>query len=82
VADIENTVITTKSGTALRVKDIAVVSQGPKIRLGQFATSHSNHEDGKIIDNEDVVSGIVLLAKRRECRLRLSLESMRRSRVE
>src|ERR1019366_9015540 len=37
VRDIENTVLTTKSGTPLRVKDIAVVAQGPKIRLGQFA---------------------------------------------
>ena len=36
-SDIENTVITTKNGTPLRVKDIAVVAQGPKIRLGQFA---------------------------------------------
>ena len=36
VHDIENTVITTKSGTPIRVKDIAVVAQGPKIRLGQF----------------------------------------------
>ena len=33
VHDIENTVIMTKSGTPLRVKDVAVVSQGPKIRL-------------------------------------------------
>src|ERR1019366_5021460 len=33
VRDIENTVLTTKSGTPLRVKDIAVVAQGPKIRL-------------------------------------------------
>ena len=36
VHDIENTVIMTKSGTPLRVKDIAVVAQGPKIRLGQI----------------------------------------------
>ena len=62
VRDIENTVITTKSGTPLRVKDIAVVSQGPKIRLGQFARA-IHREDGKIIDNDDVVSGIVLLRK-------------------
>ena len=62
VHDIENTVITTKSGTPLRVKDIAVVSQGPKIRLGQFARA-IHREDGKIIDNDDVVSGIVLLRK-------------------
>src|SRR5262245_17230550 len=37
VNDIENTVITTKSGTPLRVKGIGDVLQGPKIRLGQFA---------------------------------------------
>jgi cobalt-zinc-cadmium resistance protein CzcA len=62
VSDIENTVIMTKTGTPLRVKDIAVVSQGPKIRLGQFARA-IHREDGKIIDNDDVVSGIVLLRK-------------------
>jgi cobalt-zinc-cadmium resistance protein CzcA len=62
VRDIENTVLTAKNGTALRVKDIAVVAQGPKIRLGQFARA-IHREDGKIIDNDDVVSGIVLLRK-------------------
>jgi len=62
VHDIENTVILTKSGTPLRVKDIAVVAQGPKIRLGQFARA-IHREDGKIIDNDDVCSGIVLLRK-------------------
>ena len=61
-ADIEDTVITTKNGTALRVKDIAVVSQGPKIRLGQFGRA-IHRSDGKIIDNDDVVSGIVLMSK-------------------
>jgi len=60
--DIERTVITAKNGTPLRMKDIAVVSQGPKIRLGQFARG-IHREDGKIIDNDDVVSGIVLLRK-------------------
>jgi cobalt-zinc-cadmium resistance protein CzcA len=62
VQDIEHTVILTKNGTPLRVKDIAEVSQGPKIRLGQFAKAF-HREDGKIIDNDDVVSGIVLLRK-------------------
>jgi heavy metal efflux system protein len=62
VQDIENTVITTKSGAALRVRDIAVVGQGPKIRLGQFGRA-IHREDGNIIDNDDVVSGIVLLRK-------------------
>jgi cobalt-zinc-cadmium resistance protein CzcA len=60
--DIAETVILTKNGTPLRVKDIALVSQGPKIRLGQFAKA-IHREDGKIIDNDDVVSGIVLLRK-------------------
>ncbi len=62
VQDIENTVIVTKTGTPLRVKDIAVVAQGPKVRLGQFARA-IHREDGRIIDNDDVVSGIVLLRK-------------------
>jgi heavy metal efflux system protein len=60
--DIAQTVIVTKNGTPLRVRDIAVVSQGPKIRLGQFARAR-HREDGKIVDNDDVVSGIVLLRK-------------------
>jgi cobalt-zinc-cadmium resistance protein CzcA len=60
--DIAETVILTKNGTPLRVKDIALVSQGPKIRLGQFAKA-IHREDGRIIDNDDVVSGIVLLRK-------------------
>ena len=62
VHDIQETVLKTSNGTALRVKDIAVVSQGPKIRLGQFGRA-IRHEDGKIIDNDDVVSGILLLRK-------------------
>ena len=62
VQDIENTVLVTKSGTPLHVRDIAEVSQGPKIRLGQFARA-IHREDGKIVDNNDVVSGIVLLRK-------------------
>src|SRR5580693_6666142 len=52
VRDIQNTVILTKTGTPLRVKDIAVVAQGPKIRLGQVARA-IRHEDGKIVNNDD-----------------------------
>jgi heavy metal efflux system protein len=62
VQDIENTVIRTQAGTALRVKDIAVVEQGPKIRLGQNGRT-IRREDGKLIDDRDVVVGIVLLQK-------------------
>src|SRR5271166_1675793 len=49
VHDIENTVILTKNGTPLHMRDIAVVSQGEKIRLGRFARA-IRREDGTIID--------------------------------
>jgi heavy metal efflux system protein len=62
VHDIEQTVLITKNGTPVRVKDVAVVEQGPKIRLGQFARAF-HESDGKILDNDDVVSGIALLRK-------------------
>jgi heavy metal efflux system protein len=62
VRDIENTVLLTKNGTPLRMKDIAEVSQGPKIRLGQFGRA-IHREDGVVVDNDDVCSGIVLLRK-------------------
>src|SRR5579884_2230527 len=62
VHDIENTVILAKNGTPIRVKDIADVTQGPKIRLGQFGRA-IRREDGTIIDNDDVVSGIAVLQK-------------------
>jgi cobalt-zinc-cadmium resistance protein CzcA len=60
--DIENTVIKTQNGTAIRVKDIATVAQGPKIRLGQNGKA-IHRADGRIIDYDDVVEGIVLLRK-------------------
>jgi heavy metal efflux system protein len=62
VPDIENTVLVTKAGTPLRVKDISTVAQGPKIRLGQFGRA-IHREDGRIIYNDDVVSGIALMRK-------------------
>src|SRR5215469_3923861 len=62
VRDIENTVILTKNGTPLHMRDIAVVSQGPKIRLGQFARA-IRHEDGVLIDDADVVSAWVPMRK-------------------
>jgi cobalt-zinc-cadmium resistance protein CzcA len=62
VHDIEQTVLKTQTGTALRVKDIADVVQGPKIRLGHMA--RANHmEDGRIIDEPDVIQGAVLMRK-------------------
>jgi cobalt-zinc-cadmium resistance protein CzcA len=70
VHDIENTVLYTKNGTPLHVRDIAVVAQGPKIRLGQFARC-IRREDGTVVDNPDVVSGIVLLRKGAEAQIAL-----------
>ncbi len=62
VQQIEETVVKTQAGTALRIKDIAVVEQGPKIRLGQISKTY-RAENGKLIDNPDVVEGTVLLQK-------------------
>lgn len=62
VADIEKTVIKTQNGTALRIKDIAVVTQGPKIRLGQIGKA-IHRKDGVVADDSDVVEGIVFLRK-------------------
>ena len=62
VHDIENTVVKSQTGTAIRVKDVADVVQGPKIRLGHMA--RANHmEDGRIVDEPDVIQGGVLMRK-------------------
>src|ERR1700752_248819 len=62
VKDIEKTVLKTQNGTALRVKDIAVVAQGPKIRLGQIGKA-IHRADGVVVDDNDVVEGIVFMRK-------------------
>ena len=62
VKDIENTVLITKGGAPLRMRDIGVIAEGPKIRLGQFGRA-IHREDGVVVDNDDVCSGIVLLRK-------------------
>jgi cobalt-zinc-cadmium resistance protein CzcA len=62
VQQIEDTLIKTQGGAAIRVKDIAVVEQGPKIRLGQISKT-TKDANGRLIDNQDVVEGSVLLRK-------------------
>ncbi len=62
VHDIEETLLKTSNGTALHVRDIATVAQGPKIRLGQIGKA-IRRVDGKVLDDDDVVEGIVLLQK-------------------
>ena len=62
VHDIENTMLLTKAGTALRVRDIAMVDQGAKIRLGQIGKT-LRKADGTLVDNPDTVEGVALLQK-------------------
>jgi len=62
VQDIENTAVKTANGAAIRIKDIATVAQGPKIRLCQIGRA-THRLDGVIVDNPDTVEGIALLQK-------------------
>jgi heavy metal efflux system protein len=62
VQDIENTVVKTQNGAPVRIRDIATVEQGPKIRLGQIGRA-THRPDGTIVDNPDTVEGVALLQK-------------------
>src|SRR5579862_2948592 len=60
--DIENTVLITKNGTPIRVKDIATVEMGPRIRLGHMARA-THRPDGVIVDEPDIIQGMALMLK-------------------
>jgi heavy metal efflux system protein len=62
VQDIEKIVLKTQKGAAIRIKDIAVVAQGSKIRLGQIGKA-IHRSDGVVVDDNDVVEGIVFMRK-------------------
>jgi cobalt-zinc-cadmium resistance protein CzcA len=62
VQDIRDTLIKSQNGAAIRVGDIAEVAQGARIRLGRIGKA-IHRADGTIVDNDDVVEGIVLLRK-------------------
>jgi cobalt-zinc-cadmium resistance protein CzcA len=62
VEDIEKVELKTQNGTAIRVKDIAEVTQGAKIRLGQIGRA-IHRADGVVVDDNDVVEGIVFMRK-------------------
>ncbi len=62
VQDIEKVVVKAQNGAAIRIRDIATVTQGPKIRLGQIGKA-THRADGTIVDNPDTVEGIALLQK-------------------
>jgi cobalt-zinc-cadmium resistance protein CzcA len=72
VRDIEETVVKTQNGAPVRIKDIATVSEGAKIRLGQIGKSWNPYtvvdgkkvyDNSKVEDDPDTVEGIVLLQK-------------------
>ncbi|HXJ95075.1 MAG TPA: CusA/CzcA family heavy metal efflux RND transporter [Terriglobia bacterium] len=60
--DISETVLTTINGTPVRVGDVANVVQGPKIRLGKLGKAR-RLPDGRVVDDPDVVEGLVVLRK-------------------
>lgn len=60
--DIGETVLKVVKGTPVHVRDVAVVAQGPKIRLGRFARI-TKLGDSLIVDDDDVVSAWVPLRK-------------------
>jgi heavy metal efflux system protein len=62
VKDIEQTVLMTKTGTPLRVKEIAEVTQGPKVRLGHEGRA-IHRSDGTVVDNNDVIFAQVMMRK-------------------
>jgi len=55
-------VVKAVNGTPVRVRDLATVVQAPKVRLGQLGKA-IRKEDGTVLDDDDVVEGIVLLRK-------------------
>ena len=60
--DIAATVVKAQNGTPVRARDLGVVVQAPKVRLGQLGKT-IRLEDGTVINDDDVVEGIVLLRK-------------------
>ena len=60
--DIAATLIKVQNGTPVRVLDLGEVVQAPKVRLGQLGKT-IRREDGMVINDDDIVEGIVLLRK-------------------
>jgi heavy metal efflux system protein len=69
--DIAATVVKSVNGTPVRVRDLGTVAQAPKVRLGQLGKA-IRHEDGTVINDNDVVEGIVLLRKGAEAQAALN----------
>jgi len=61
-SDTAATVVKVQNGIPVRVRDLGVVVQSPKVRLGQLGKT-IHREDGTVVNDDDVVEGIVLLRK-------------------
>jgi cobalt-zinc-cadmium resistance protein CzcA len=59
VDDIQNVIITQKSGTPIRIRNIGQVVTGHQERLGQISMS-AHRPDGSVDARDDVVEGIIL----------------------
>src|SRR5579872_763169 len=70
-SDVGDTVLKAQNGTPVRVRDLGFVTQGPKIRLGRLGKTIVH--DGRAVDYDDVVEGIVLLRKGAETESTLKL---------
>jgi cobalt-zinc-cadmium resistance protein CzcA len=57
LADIGETAVTARNGTPVKIRDLAEISFGPRIRLGRVGKTVPDS------DADDVVQGIVLLRK-------------------
>ena len=55
--DVREIAVATRSGTPIRIRDIAIVRNGPRLRLGQVGKTAAGR------DEDDIVQGIVLLRK-------------------
>lgn len=60
--DAAVTVVKVVNGTPVRVRDLGIATQAPKVRLGQLGKT-IHRQDGVLINDDDVVEGIVLLRK-------------------
>jgi cobalt-zinc-cadmium resistance protein CzcA len=69
--DVAATVVKVSNGTPVRVRDLGTVVQGPKVRLGQLGKT-IRREDGTVLNDADVVEGIVLLRKGAEAQSTLA----------
>src|SRR5262252_9064661 len=60
--DIAEVALAMRNGTTVRVRDVGDVVEGTKIRLGKVGKTN-HREDGQIIDDDDLVEGIVIMRK-------------------